>query len=118
MAKKTKGKSAPAKGKKKAARKAAAKRTKSSKAGKIVKRGLVGAAVATGLAGAAAAVAAMARSSNGGLPEPSTAPFGMAGKALDSGTPTLINAVIDPAAGSESGRIGNLNPQSKLSKKK
>jgi len=25
--------------------------------------------------------------------------------------------VIDPAAGSESGRIGNLNPQSKLRKK-
>ena len=38
--------------------------------------------------------------------------------ALDSGRPTLINAVIDPAAGSESGRIGNLNPQSALSKKK
>ncbi|MGY3446579.1 MULTISPECIES: oxalyl-CoA decarboxylase [unclassified Bradyrhizobium] len=38
--------------------------------------------------------------------------------ALDSGKPTLINAVIDPAAGSESGRIGNLNPQSVLSKKK
>ncbi|HSI02433.1 MAG TPA: oxalyl-CoA decarboxylase, partial [Reyranella sp.] len=37
--------------------------------------------------------------------------------AMDSGTPTLINAVIDPAAGSESGRIGNLNPQSKLRKK-
>jgi oxalyl-CoA decarboxylase len=37
--------------------------------------------------------------------------------AMDSGKPTLINAVIDPAAGSESGRIGNLNPQSKLSKK-
>jgi oxalyl-CoA decarboxylase len=37
--------------------------------------------------------------------------------ALDSGRPTLINAVIDPAAGSESGRIGNLNPQSKLRKK-
>ena len=33
------------------------------------------------------------------------------------GKPTLINAVIDPAAGSESGRIGNLNPQSKLQKK-
>ena len=32
--------------------------------------------------------------------------------AMDSGKPTLINAVIDPAAGSESGRIGNLNPQS------
>ncbi len=39
-------------------------------------------------------------------------------KAMDSGKPTLINAVIDPAAGSESGRIGNLNPQSALSKKK
>jgi oxalyl-CoA decarboxylase len=38
--------------------------------------------------------------------------------AMDSGKPTLINAVIDPAAGSESGRIGNLNPQSKLGKKK
>jgi len=37
--------------------------------------------------------------------------------ALDGGKPTLINAVIDPAAGSESGRIGNLNPQSKLKKK-
>ena len=37
--------------------------------------------------------------------------------AMDSGRPTLINAVIDPAAGSESGRIGNLNPQSKLKKK-
>jgi oxalyl-CoA decarboxylase len=38
-------------------------------------------------------------------------------QAMDSGKPTLINAVIDPAAGSESGRIGNLNPQSKLKKK-
>jgi len=37
--------------------------------------------------------------------------------AMDSGKPTLINAMIDPAAGSESGRIGNLNPQSKLKKK-
>lgn len=37
--------------------------------------------------------------------------------ALDSGKPTLINAAIDPAAGSESGRIGNLNPQSLLKKK-
>jgi oxalyl-CoA decarboxylase len=37
--------------------------------------------------------------------------------ALDSGKPTLVNAVIDPAAGSESGRIGNLNPQSALKKK-
>jgi oxalyl-CoA decarboxylase len=38
--------------------------------------------------------------------------------AMDSGKPTLINAVLDPAAGSESGRIGSLNPQSVLSKKK
>jgi len=37
--------------------------------------------------------------------------------AMDSGKPTLINAMIDPAAGSESGRIGNLNPQSKIRKK-
>ncbi|HEX5778743.1 MAG TPA: oxalyl-CoA decarboxylase [Xanthobacteraceae bacterium] len=38
-------------------------------------------------------------------------------EAMDSGKPTLINAVIDPAAGSESGRIGNLNPQSVVKKK-
>ena len=38
-------------------------------------------------------------------------------EAMDSGKPTLINAEIDPAAGSESGRIGNLNPQSVLKKK-
>jgi oxalyl-CoA decarboxylase len=38
-------------------------------------------------------------------------------QAMDSGKPTLINAVIDPGAGSESGRIGNLNPQSVLRKK-
>src|SRR5271170_7334514 len=37
--------------------------------------------------------------------------------AMDSGKPTLINAVLDPGAGSESGRIGNLNPQSQLKKK-
>jgi oxalyl-CoA decarboxylase len=37
--------------------------------------------------------------------------------AMDSGRPTLINAVIDPAAGTESGNIGNLNPKSALSKK-
>jgi oxalyl-CoA decarboxylase len=37
--------------------------------------------------------------------------------AMDSGKPTLVNATIDPAAGSESGRIGNLNPQSVLKKK-
>jgi len=33
-------------------------------------------------------------------------------EALASGKPTLINAIIDPAAGKESGNIGNLNPQS------
>lgn len=38
-------------------------------------------------------------------------------EAMDSGKPTLINAVIDPTAGSESGRIGNLNPQSVVKKK-
>ncbi len=37
--------------------------------------------------------------------------------AMDSRKPTLINAVIDPAAGTESGRIGNLNPQSVVRKK-
>jgi oxalyl-CoA decarboxylase len=36
--------------------------------------------------------------------------------ALDSGKPTLINAAIDPAAGKESGNIGNLNPQSVVAK--
>ena len=38
-------------------------------------------------------------------------------EAMDSGKPTLINAVIDENAGTESGRIGNLNPQSVVSKK-
>jgi oxalyl-CoA decarboxylase len=38
-------------------------------------------------------------------------------EAMDSGKPTLVNAVIDPAAGTESGRIGNLNPQSVVGKK-
>ena len=37
--------------------------------------------------------------------------------AMNSGKPTLINAAIDPTAGSESGRIGNLNPQSVVKKK-
>jgi oxalyl-CoA decarboxylase len=37
--------------------------------------------------------------------------------AMDSGKPTLINAMIDPAAGTESGRIGKLNPQSVVRKK-
>jgi len=38
--------------------------------------------------------------------------------AMDSGKPTLVNAVIDEKAGTESGRIGNLNPQSVVSRKK
>ncbi|HEY9213681.1 MAG TPA: oxalyl-CoA decarboxylase [Ancylobacter sp.] len=38
-------------------------------------------------------------------------------EAMDSGRPTLINAEIDPAAGSESGNIGSLNPQSIVKKK-
>jgi len=38
-------------------------------------------------------------------------------EAMESGKPTLVNAVIYPGAGSESGRIGNLNPQSALKKK-
>ena len=38
--------------------------------------------------------------------------------AIDSRQPTLINAVIDEKSGTESGRIGNLNPQSALAKKK
>ena len=37
--------------------------------------------------------------------------------AIESGSPTLVNAVIDPGAGTESGRIGNLNPQSVVVKK-
>ncbi|WP_089717749.1 oxalyl-CoA decarboxylase [Candidatus Entotheonella palauensis] len=37
--------------------------------------------------------------------------------AMDSGKPTLVNAVIDENAGTESGRIGNLNPQSVVSRK-
>ena len=36
--------------------------------------------------------------------------------AMDSRQPTLINAVIDEKAGTESGRIGNLNPQSVVKK--
>ena len=38
-------------------------------------------------------------------------------EAMDAGKPALINAVIDPSAGTESGRIGNLNPQSVVAKK-
>jgi oxalyl-CoA decarboxylase len=37
--------------------------------------------------------------------------------ALASGKPALINCAIDPKAGTESGHIGNLNPQSSIQKK-
>jgi oxalyl-CoA decarboxylase len=37
-------------------------------------------------------------------------------EAIKSGKPTLINAVIDEAAGTESGRLTNLNPQSGVKK--
>jgi oxalyl-CoA decarboxylase len=37
--------------------------------------------------------------------------------AMDSRKPTVINAVIDPAAGTESGSIGKLNPQSAVRRK-
>jgi len=39
-------------------------------------------------------------------------------EALASGKPALIDCAIDPTAGTESGHIGNLNPQSSLEKKK
>jgi len=39
-------------------------------------------------------------------------------EAMDSGKPTLINAVIDSSAGTESGRIGNLNPKSAVVSRK
>ncbi len=38
-------------------------------------------------------------------------------KAIESGQPALINAVIDESAGTESGRLTNLNPQSAAMKK-
>ena len=38
-------------------------------------------------------------------------------EAMDSGNPTLVNAVIDSSAGTESGRIGNLNPKSVVAKR-
>ena len=38
-------------------------------------------------------------------------------EAVSSGRPTLINAVIDETAGTESGRITSLNPQSAAKKK-
>lgn len=56
----------------------------------------------------------------GGVGVNATSPDALAravNEAMDSGKPTLINAVIDPQAGTESGRIGNLNPQSVVSKK-
>ena len=37
-------------------------------------------------------------------------------ESLKAGAPALINCVIDPKAGTESGHIKNLNPKSKLSK--
>lgn len=37
-------------------------------------------------------------------------------EAMDAGVPTLVNAVIDENSGTESGRIGNLNPQSVVKK--
>ena len=37
--------------------------------------------------------------------------------ALASGKPALINCAIDPKAGTESGHIGNLNPQSSIAPK-
>jgi oxalyl-CoA decarboxylase len=42
--------------------------------------------------------------------------FDAINEAVASGRPTLINAVIDESAGTESGRIGNLNPQVALKK--
>ena len=38
--------------------------------------------------------------------------------ALASGKPALINCVIDPTAGTESGHLQNLNPQSHVGKGK
>ena len=35
-------------------------------------------------------------------------------KGILSGKPTLVNCVIDPAVGAESGHIGNLNPKSTI----
>ena len=41
--------------------------------------------------------------------------FQAVNEAMDSGKPSLVNAVLDPAAGSESGNIGSLNPSSVIS---
>ncbi len=37
-------------------------------------------------------------------------------RALDAGTPALINCAIDPTAGTESGHLANLNPKSSVGK--
>jgi oxalyl-CoA decarboxylase len=56
----------------------------------------------------------------GGIGVNATTPAELAkalNEAVKSGKPTLINAVIDETAGTESGRITSLNPQSKSAKK-
>ena len=56
----------------------------------------------------------------GGVGDYATSPDELAravNEAMDSGKPTLVNAVIDEQAGTESGRIGNLNPKSVVAKK-
>lgn len=56
----------------------------------------------------------------GGVGVTATSPDELAravNEAMDSGKPTLVNAMIDPESGTESGRIGNLNPQSVVAKK-
>ena len=55
----------------------------------------------------------------GGVGVTATSPDELAravNEAMDTGKPTLVNAMIDPKAGTESGRIGNLNPQSVVKK--
>ena len=55
----------------------------------------------------------------GGTGYNATTPAELAGaltEAIASGKPTLINAVIDESAGTESGRLTNLNPQSAAKK--
>lgn len=56
----------------------------------------------------------------GGIGHQATTPEQLASallEAIASGKPTLINAVIDESAGTESGRLTNLNPQSAAMKK-
>ena len=56
----------------------------------------------------------------GGIGVQVTSPDELSGavnEAMDSGKPTLVNAMIDSSAGTESGRIGNLNPQSVVAKR-